>query len=420
MISIYKDFLGFLKSPIEKKAENQTAANRFRHLFALLIAELPIMFVLILIIVSLESLGLIDTSSHKLNSLIHSMPLLLTFILLVIIIPFFEELVFRLYLKFRLNLPVFLLIKIGTNFRPYDEVKSRYENMWRKHYFYIFYFAALLFGFVHILNYEITLTVILLMPLLVAPQFVIGVFIGYLRVKFNLLTGFYLHSIHNAIFLFVAFFALGSSVEIVNVKTDEYNLLIQEERLVTKNALYSFNENNIQVNDGSFEIIMSYLLEKDESQIEISNDDILNKSFNIEMKYFSASENINSILLNYLQESYRFEIDTLYRLQDIFYLDIIDSALISEHINRETVSNSTTTISNNSLVLKNVNLTILTSALTRNYQEYFKSTNIEGDFYDFEFPVDNFEELRNTLSETYGIGLTKQAEKVEINQIRFP
>jgi membrane protease YdiL (CAAX protease family) len=74
---------------------------------------------------------------------------------------------------------------------------SLFKNK-QKYFKYIFYGFALLFGFVHIFNYEITPEILLFSPLLVAPQISLGLLLGYLRVKLSLIYSITLHMLFNA------------------------------------------------------------------------------------------------------------------------------------------------------------------------------------------------------------------------------
>jgi len=68
-----------------------------------------------------------------------------------------------------------------------------------------FYCSFVLFGLIHLGNFEITPAVLLLSPLLVAPQTIMGVFLGYIRVRLGLSWAILLHASHNGIlFLFVS------------------------------------------------------------------------------------------------------------------------------------------------------------------------------------------------------------------------
>ena len=71
-----------------------------------------------------------------------------------------------------------------------------------------FYVIGIIFAYVHIFNFEITTNVILFSPLLVAPQFFIGLIFGFIRIRFGLIWSILLHSIYNGIL--VSLFLLAS------------------------------------------------------------------------------------------------------------------------------------------------------------------------------------------------------------------
>ena len=96
------------------------------------------------------------------------------FALLVLLIPFIEELIFRLPLR-----------RIGVSKRLFS------ENTWNKYYRWFFYSFALAFGFVHITNFEInSVYVVLLAPIITLSQIIGGFIMSYLRIRFNFWMGF--------------------------------------------------------------------------------------------------------------------------------------------------------------------------------------------------------------------------------------
>jgi hypothetical protein len=66
---------------------------------------------------------------------------------------------------------------------------------------YFFYASALLFGLVHIFNFEGSPHLLYMAPLLVAPQLLMGFFLGYIRIKLGLRWSILLHAAHNTILL---------------------------------------------------------------------------------------------------------------------------------------------------------------------------------------------------------------------------
>jgi len=135
----------------------------------------------------------------------------LYYILLVAIIgPIIEELIFRLPLIFNrasiliaIVLPVFLLNKsnlfhasiysiitivIGVFllYSKFFKIFNFLENLWKNHYPIVFYFFVLLFGIIHIANFKnITPIQYLITPLIVAPQIIAGFFFSYVRVRYK-------------------------------------------------------------------------------------------------------------------------------------------------------------------------------------------------------------------------------------------
>jgi uncharacterized protein len=75
------------------------------------------------------------------------------------------------------------------------------------HYCFYFYLSCILFGFYHITNYiPVNYKLILVMPIIVFPQMVIGVFLGYIRMKFGILYSILFHSITNVLPILILIF----------------------------------------------------------------------------------------------------------------------------------------------------------------------------------------------------------------------
>lgn len=149
----------------------------------------------------------------------------------VLVAPIAEEIVFRLPLIFskrnilisvtfflimfnKQNLPIaiaagsanFILLYIFLSIR-----KGRFERIlkyfWCKHFKIIFYSIIILFGAVHITNFDNLSTFhYILLPIIVFPQIVMGFFLGYVRVRFEngFILAISLHSLNNLVaFLFM-------------------------------------------------------------------------------------------------------------------------------------------------------------------------------------------------------------------------
>jgi membrane protease YdiL (CAAX protease family) len=129
------------------------------------------------------------------------------FLLVVIISPIMEEVIFRLSLFFDpvylalsfstlsalivnkvtneiLALITFIFVFILVNRLAYI-FKRTFHSFWNKNFKYIFYFLSILFGLVHITNYNFTeSSQYFVVIILIIPQLAIGLILSYTRVYY--------------------------------------------------------------------------------------------------------------------------------------------------------------------------------------------------------------------------------------------
>jgi membrane protease YdiL (CAAX protease family) len=164
----------FVKNPEYSEDENRDFGYRLRLFRRLLLYALLISVAFSILVGLLEQAGFIALGEHAIEALFknHSLPTIA--LLAVVVAPVVEELLFRAPL---------VLFKNSRFFKP------------------LFYLFTLVFGFYHITNFEITNTILLFSPLLVAPQISIGFFLGYIRIRFGLLWAIALHASYNLLLL---------------------------------------------------------------------------------------------------------------------------------------------------------------------------------------------------------------------------
>lgn len=200
------ELLDFIKNPIDEAHSNQQTSFKLKQLQALFLLELPVMGVLLLFISGLEEVGLFDSNSHKAEALLKefSTPIILLFT--VLIAPVIEEFIFRFFLIFRRCYPVHFIVFIISVFsrKEKNELIESARRFWNTTYKSVIYFSAFLFGLVHLTNFEISSSILLLSPILIAPQIILGLFLTFIRVRHGFLWSFYLHGIHNLIFVGLA------------------------------------------------------------------------------------------------------------------------------------------------------------------------------------------------------------------------
>tara|TARA_R110000796_G_scaffold88850_6_gene192096 strand:+ start:166472 stop:167026 length:555 start_codon:yes stop_codon:yes gene_type:complete len=164
----------FVKNPIYLPYSEITLQEKKSIFIKLLILNISFSFGLGLLLGIVTSFLEVDLGNHGLDELFKKYNLYLVFLLAVIVAPILEELLFR---------GPLLLFKNSKFFK------------------YAFYASALLFGAIHLTNFESYANFLWLAPILVAPQTVAGVFLGFARVKLGLLWSILLHACHNGILL---------------------------------------------------------------------------------------------------------------------------------------------------------------------------------------------------------------------------
>ncbi|HMB61636.1 MAG TPA: CPBP family intramembrane glutamic endopeptidase [Eudoraea sp.] len=164
----------FLKHPDYKVDENLNIKYRLDLTLKLLGISLVISLVLGFLIGAVESLAEIDLGRHAMDVLFEQYSAIFILIAGVVLAPLLEEFFFR---------GPMIFFKKQAYFR------------------YVFYMLTLAFGFYHLTNFEITPTILVLSPLLVAPQLCVGALLGFLRVRFGLLWAIGLHAAYNFVLI---------------------------------------------------------------------------------------------------------------------------------------------------------------------------------------------------------------------------
>lgn len=178
MKQTFQELITYLKNPVLEKDNNTNLNYRFTkfiHLFIICIITSGLIMPLFYLI---EYLGLVDMEKHAMEDMMKTLSKPIVFFFAVLVAPVVEELIFR--------GPI-------TLFKDKNSFKIA------------FYSFAIIFGLVHITNYNITTNVLLLIPFLIAPQTILGGYLGFIRVRFGLQWSMLLHACYNAFFMIMAF-----------------------------------------------------------------------------------------------------------------------------------------------------------------------------------------------------------------------
>jgi len=148
----------------------------------------------------------------------------------VLVGPLLEEIAFRLAMRFRLrtvligvtafviymtqaasqlfgpeNSQGLLILGIGATVALLGFVllcvkrQNAVKAWWTNHFPWVFYIFSIAFALIHIFNFEeFPLKVILLTPIITLPQLILGLGMGYLRMRFGFWYGYLFHVLNNA------------------------------------------------------------------------------------------------------------------------------------------------------------------------------------------------------------------------------
>jgi membrane protease YdiL (CAAX protease family) len=177
MKETFQNLVTYLKNPVLEKDTNTDLKYRFQIFFKILVISILTGFIITPIFALIQELQLVNMENHKLEEAFKDMGIPLMILIGAIIVPIMEEALFR--------GPITLFTK-------------------PKSFKIVFYFFALIFGFVHISNFELTTNVLLLSPILVLPQIILGGYLGYIRVRFGLQWSMLLHGTYNLFFLLIS------------------------------------------------------------------------------------------------------------------------------------------------------------------------------------------------------------------------
>jgi hypothetical protein len=246
--NILDQFFNFLKSPqksllsIDLKQDKTSIKTKFWSVLQLLSIIIGISFILVNISSYLANLvGFNQTANNMVVDFLNQYPIWVAILMISVVGPLTEEIGFRLFLSkdknwfflglaafgyffiqfifdllFDLENPTtfvslgFFIILLGyfifliiLNFQVPAKVFDKFITT---KFTYLFWFSILSFGLLHITNYLGFWRYFYLIPLLVSPQLIAGIFLGFTRVKFGFWWCFLLHAFFNFI-LGLAIFA---------------------------------------------------------------------------------------------------------------------------------------------------------------------------------------------------------------------
>jgi hypothetical protein len=245
VISLFKEYLRYLKSPTYayKRDQPLDLVDVTKLYFMVFALEL-------LMFIPMSSLVGVENLPHAMETVMEQYSGWQVFMLAVIIAPILEEFMFRFHLRYKPLIFLFLIICLTgfnylvvgdtleidahaamhdpwivldsvTRYLPYvgimgllyllylgiAQLRKLVDRMIVSEFAFVFYLTAVIFALVHIFNFELGTTPWYFIPLLVMPQFVLALFLGYVRVRNNILYSIYVHMLNNSIPMLLFFLA---------------------------------------------------------------------------------------------------------------------------------------------------------------------------------------------------------------------
>jgi len=220
-------------------------------------------------------------------------------LLVVFIVPFFEELLFRLPLRYNRNW-LWRTLERAFNLQS--------KAFWNRNYRFIFYAFVGLFGVMHLTNYNNNETLFYVFtPVIVGPQLFGGLLLSYVRLRLGFWWGFAKHSIWNAVVILVSIFFFHNK-EVIHIDESNLNLSIYELTYVNKedqNIKIFRNEagliDSISMKSGCLQQLMDSLYQR--GRFAVLNDTWMNLKLNTIFQTVNKTE-----LLNILKGQYRIRV----------------------------------------------------------------------------------------------------------------
>ena len=245
-----RSFFEYIKNPIPLEKSERFSFNIFLKTIGL---SYLLFFISSVFLVVFKYLNLVPQfQKPEVNSLT-------IFLLITVLGPFCEEILFRLGLKIsKLNIAAFiavffmLIIKlffiqcVGLQFYlylgsiflfyiinyaliDYNLPINNIGTFCNSKFKYIFHLSAISFGLLHLTNFEtIYWWMVVISPLLTAPYIALGLILGYIRMKYGFSYGWLIHSTFNFIF---AMFAVHKGIIVVLILAivlPTYNYIVQK------------------------------------------------------------------------------------------------------------------------------------------------------------------------------------------------
>ena len=408
MFSLFVKFRMFLVHPEEVAAERMSPSQRFRELGALLLMDIFLMMFLSVPILILEHLEVFSQQEHEVMRMVQGLPLPVLLLLGVILVPLLEEVIFRLPLRYRRNYLLRWVVYLSSAVRGKSVADGHQQarKVWQRHYRWVFYGFAVAFAYVHMSNFgDVSSTMWLVSPFLVAPQLAAGLIIGYIRLRQGFIWGVVFHAMHNFVFLAIPIFSAVDTT-VVNVEDDAYNIVIEE--------VHDFSLGNHTLKTGPYRYearfssmrkVLSDALKENPLSIEFENKKLADLRLHVSLQVNDSALKTHPVLLGHILQHYELKVDSSYKLTKIYRLDIINrDKLVEQKREGKKAKEIETNFTPTRISLINANMETLKGILETHYRIFVVTEIPDTARYDFLIPLHD-KELLNKQLKSYGLEL---------------
>lgn len=448
MENVYLNFWHFLKSPSGDIPDDAPLSSKLKSFLLLFILEVLLTIVLIMIYKTLAEAGILPPNVQKILFFKYNLPGWKYLLLLVLIAPVSEEIIFRLNLRINgkyllLNIIVliigissiltiiyrakwFIILVIVSGMLVlivFLMMRSRITpailDFWHNRFKWIFYVTSAIFGLVHIYNYNLDKTGYILPVILIFPQFMMGLFLGFTRISLGFGWGCSFHALHN--FTFIAPALIAGLL----AGTGNYSFGIRE---CTSEKFLNYHRvtpDTVEFDHFRLDDIFSILLIEDKNNFVFDDPSLADRILIVE---FNRAPSVNGevlktsskIVADEILRKYNLKMKTEFITRAIHELRIVDSVKLNNF--RKLLPDSVKTgiyssVRANEINIHNSGLKFVARILSENLGEKVIYQMKNRSKYDLTIPKSGFDDLNRLLSDKYGLLLTGTKERIRVYKI---
>ena len=412
----FADLAKFLKHPSEKSSINQSTSFKVKTFLLFFVFEIVIINAIGPLMDIVTQWFNVDVGSHKILELLNNSSYLVLFFSVAVFAPLVEEFIFRFPLRYRRNyLLLFFvsIIKLTRLVKPVTLHRFFYKN-WHKFYGFVFYLSAILFGAVHLQNFSNWRNLFFILPILVMPQFILGIFLGYLRVKFGIWWAVMLHAIHNFVLVTFAFVLMTGAFPFSKVNYQKYSVEFGQTK-----SFVNFNDNHCYFTNDSVSMkkmtikkVFQNVIDKKVLEVKLGSD--THSNCRIDLCFVSRDSSIiaKKAILNALCRKYNLVTKDTTICTNVLSLVVTDTSKLNKSNSDSLDCNYKSSL--NTLDLRFTSLKELVKVLDDNYPDvYFQKVIADSTLYNFQIEGSTFEKKRQYLKNVYGIEFISREDSIK-------